>query len=140
MGRELSEVLSWAGPESSLESTRGWVGPGAMSKVPMAGPTMWDALVCPSVCPGENYKALEAPADGFARHFFGSREGGNTGGMITSWTEKGKGWGCRGGGQGPENCYPYLFHRGLPFHRVKQVSLRFGKAESYPTLPPFCLT
>lgn len=38
--------------------------------------------VCLSVCPGENYKALEAPADGFAPAFLwapGEREGVGSG-------------------------------------------------------------
>lgn len=66
LGRELSEVLSWAGPESSRESTRDWVGPGALSKVPMMRADGAGRTICLSVCPEENYKALEAPTDGFA--------------------------------------------------------------------------
>lgn len=62
----MSEVLSWAGPESSRESTRDWVGPGALSKVPMMRADGAGRAICLSVCPEENYKALEAPTDGFA--------------------------------------------------------------------------
>lgn len=77
LGRELSEVLSWGGTGIFRESTRNWVGPGAVSKVPMMRADGAGRTVCLSVYPGENYKALEAPAHGFAPAFLwapGGRE------------------------------------------------------------------
>jgi hypothetical protein len=76
VGRELSEVLSWGGTGVLPGEYQGlgwaWVRiQGANDAGRRRGPH------CLSVCLGKNYKALEAPADGFSPAFLWAPEGGN---------------------------------------------------------------